>query len=113
MSQPVAFDISIVLTTCPDADLAHRIATTLVEEKLAACVNQIAGVRSTYRWNGILQDEQEVMLIIKTTTEQLATVESRIKTLHSYEVPEFIAIPVCAGSHAYLEWVRQNVDRLK
>jgi periplasmic divalent cation tolerance protein len=113
MSQATDCDISIALTTCPDADSAHQIATILVQERLAACVNQIAGVRSTYIWNGVLQDEQEVMLIIKTTTAQLATVESRVKALHSYEVPEFIAIPVCAGSQSYLEWVRQNVGGLK
>ncbi len=111
MSQSAEFDISIALTSCPDANSADRIATTLVQEKLAACVNQISGVRSTYIWNSELQNDTEVVLVIKTTISKLATVEARIKDLHPYEVPELIAIPVCGGSQDYLDWVRQNVEK--
>ena len=76
-------------------------------------MNQISGVRSTYVWQGALHNDGELLLMSKTTLEQLATVESRVKLLHPYEMPEFIALPVCAGSQSYLEWVRQNVDGLE
>jgi periplasmic divalent cation tolerance protein len=109
MSNSQTPDVLVALTTCPDAETAQQIATALVQERLAACVNQISSVRSTYIWKGELQHDQEVMLIIKTSTAQLATVESRLKALHPYEVPELIAVPVCAGSQSYLDWVRQNI----
>ena len=102
-------DVVVALTTCPNAEVAERIANVLVTERLAACVNQLAGIRSTYIWKGQLQTDAEVLLLIKTTTAQLATVETRLQALHPYDLPEFIAIPVCAGSQSYLNWVRQNI----
>ena len=109
MSQS-APDVLIALCTCPDAEVGQKIANSLVAEKLAACVNRIAGVQSTYVWKGELQNDAEVLLVIKTTTEKLATVEARIKALHPYEVPEFVVLPVIAGSREYLEWVRKSVE---
>ncbi len=109
MSETILPDILIALCTCPNPEVGQKIANALVTERLAACVNRIAGVQSTYMWKNELQNDQEVLLVIKTTTEKLATVEARVKALHPYEVPEFVAIPVCGGSQGYLEWVRQSV----
>ena len=98
-------NVLIVLTNCPDADVADRLARALVEGKLAACVNQLPAVSSTYRWQGAVERAVEVPLLIKTTRERLAEVQEAIRTLHPYEVPEIIAIPVVAGLPAYLRWV--------
>jgi periplasmic divalent cation tolerance protein len=104
-------DIRLVFTTCPDVNAAQQPATALVTEQLAACVNQLPGVQSTYLWQGQLQRDNEVLLLIKTTAAQLATLELRLKALHPYQLPEFIAVTVCAGSQSYLDWVRQNTVR--
>ncbi len=101
-------DIHVILTTCPSEESAQTLATALVTEGLAACVHQLPGVKSIYRWQGQLHHDQEVLLLIKTSQDCLATLETRLKTLHPYELPEFIVIPVCAGSTNYLDWVRQN-----
>jgi periplasmic divalent cation tolerance protein len=101
-------DILIALTTCPSSESAELIANTLMIEGLATCVHQVAGVQSTYMWRGKLHNDHEIQLVIKTTQQQWATLETRVKALHPYEVPELIAIPVCAGSQSYLDWVRQN-----
>jgi periplasmic divalent cation tolerance protein len=98
-------NVLIVLTNCPDADVADRLARALVEGKLAACVNQLPAVSSTYRWQGAVERAVEVPLLIKTTQERLPEVQEAIRTLHPYEVPEIIAIPVVAGLPAYLRWV--------
>lgn len=99
--------VFIAFCTCPDSASAEHLATTLDLEGLAACVNQLHGVQSTYLWKGELQRDSEVLLI-KTTTDQLATLAARLKALHPYELPELIAVPVCAGSEHYLDWIRQN-----
>ncbi len=101
-------DVLLALTTCPDSESAELIANSLVTEGLAACVNQVPGVKSTYIWQGKPQNDREIQLVIKTTQQQWATLESRLKALHPYELPELIAVPVCAGSQSYLDWVRQN-----
>ena len=98
-------DSLVVLCTCPDEDTGRRIAEALVREHLAACVNRMPGVRSTYRWQGQVMDEPEVLLIIKTVKSRYDALEVRLKALHPYEVPEIIAIPVVAGSAQYLTWV--------
>ncbi len=102
-------DILLALTTCPTAESAETLATALVGEGLAACVNQLPGVQSTYMWQGKLQRDGEILLLIKTTAARMAALETRLKALHPYELPELIAVPVNAGSEAYLDWVRQNV----
>jgi periplasmic divalent cation tolerance protein len=98
-------DSLVVLCTCPDEDTGRRIAEALVGEHLAACVNRMPGVRSTYRWQEQVMDEPEVLLIIKTVKSRYDALEVRLKALHPYEVPEIIAIPVVAGSAQYLTWV--------
>lgn len=95
----------IVLTNCPDMQTAQRIARTLVEQRLAACVNQLAPMASTYRWQGKIEHAEEIPLLIKTTRERYPELESAIRTMHPYSVPEIVAIPVAAGFSAYLRWV--------
>ena len=96
----------VVLTTCPDDAVAARIARDLVESGLAACVSRTAPVHSTYRWQGAVQDEPEVLLVIKTLTSRYSELEMRLKSLHPYDVPEIIALPVAAGSADYLSWLQ-------
>jgi periplasmic divalent cation tolerance protein len=98
-------DPLVVLTTCPDDAVAARIARELVESGLAACVNRIGAVHSTYRWQGATHDEPEVLLVIKTLSARYPELEMRLKSLHPYDVPEIIALPVAAGSAQYLAWL--------
>ena len=103
----------IVLTTCGNDEDADALARVLVERRLAACVNAVSKVSSTYRWKGEVQQDQETLLIIKTTAPRLTAVEKTIREKSKYEVPELIALPVQAGSTDYLEWVRESVAELK
>lgn len=98
-------DVLLVLCTCPDEAVAGRIARTLVDERLAACVNRVPGVRSTYRWQGAVHDDGEVLLLIKTTAERFEALRDRIVALHPYELPEVIAVKIAAGLDRYLAWV--------
>ncbi|WPL16665.1 Divalent-cation tolerance protein CutA [Thiorhodovibrio winogradskyi] len=95
----------IAYCTCPDAACAERIATLLVKEGLAACVSLLPGATSFYLWEGDLCQDAETLLMIKTTQARLHALEARILTEHPYEVPEFIVVPVIAGSDHYLEWI--------
>jgi periplasmic divalent cation tolerance protein len=99
----------VVLTTCPDQATASRIARDLVESGLAACVNRVGPVHSTYRWQGAIQDEPEVLLVIKTVIPRYSELEMRLKSLHPYEVPEIIALRVPFGSADYLGWLQAAV----
>ncbi len=105
MSPESSREALVVLCTCPDEDTAERIARELVEARLAACVNRLSGVRSTYRWKDALRDEPEVLLAIKTVRSRYQELEMRLKALHPYEVPEIIALPVLAGAAPYLAWL--------
>ncbi len=98
----------VVLCACPDEATAGYIARVLVQERLAACVNRVVGVRSTYRWKEAIQDEPEALLVIKTTPSRYEALEMRLKALHPYEVPEIIALPVLAGAASYLAWLRDE-----
>jgi len=98
----------IVFCTCPDEACAERIATALVEERLAACVNRVAGVVSTYRWDGKVRHDDEILLLIKTTSERFDAVRERIVALHPYELPEVIAVDVARGLPAYLDWIARE-----
>ncbi len=99
----------LALTTCPDADSAARIARALVEERLAACVSRVPGATSVYRWEGRVEEDTEVLLLIKTTGERLPTLRKRLLALHPYDVPELIALPIEDGLPAYLDWLQQSV----
>jgi periplasmic divalent cation tolerance protein len=98
-------DALVVLVTAPSVEIAASIARTVVEERLAACGNVLPGVRSIYRWEGKLQDEPEVLLVLKTRRSRFAALRDRILALHPYETPVVIALPVEAGSDAYLDWI--------
>lgn len=97
-----------VLCTVPDAETGQRIARTIVHEGLAACVNLLPGITSVYRWQGEIQENPEFLLLIKTTQERYAAMETRIKSLHPYEVPEIIAHKVEAGLKSYLNWISES-----
>ena len=87
---------------------AERIATALVERRLAACVNAVSGVRSTYRWKGRVERDEERLLVIKTTDSRLEPLRAAIVELHSYEVPEVVALEVVSGHRPYLDWVTES-----
>jgi len=97
-------DIILVLTTMPDDDRADTLARTLVEERLAACVNVHGPMRSTYRWKGQIECDAERQIVIKTATGQLAKLEARLRALHPYELPEFLVLDAGAST-AYAGWV--------
>ena len=103
-------NVLLVLTNCPDVEVADRIARTIVEQRLAACVNRLAPVESVYRWQGTVERATEVPLLIKTTRERYAEIEQAIRALHPYEVPEIIAMPVSAGLASYLRWVADETQ---
>jgi len=98
-------DFAIVLTTMPDDSRADELASTLVTERLAACVNVYGPMSSTYRWKETVEREAERQLVIKTTSDRLAALERRVRELHPYEVPEFLVVPVESGTDAYLQWL--------
>lgn len=103
----------VVLTTCGSDEDAERLARVLLERRLAACVNAVSGVTSTYRWRGEVQRDRETLLIIKTTAARFDALESALRAESKYELPEVIALPVGAGSAAYLEWLGESVGERK
>lgn len=103
--------VILVLSSCPDAATAQTIAQALVSDGLAACVNQVDGLRSTYIWKGELRDDTEVLLIAKTTAARLDELQSRLEALHPYQLPELLTIPVAGGNERYLDWVRKGVAK--
>src|SRR5687767_1064262 len=109
----MAKETMVVLTTCGNDEDANALSRLLVERRLAACVNAISKVTSTYRWKGEIQQDQETLLIIKTTAARLAAVERTIREKSKYDLPELIALPVNAGGADYLAWVRESVAELK
>ena len=99
----------IVLTTASSRDEAKRIAKALVEGRLAACVNLVDGVESIYRWQGEVEEAAEVLLLIKPNVEKIEALETAVRHLHSYEVPEFLIFEVNGGSAAYLKWLDDSL----
>jgi periplasmic divalent cation tolerance protein len=105
MSDPI-----VVLVTCGSEEEALKIANALVEDHLAACVNLVTPIRSVYRWEGKIWDEKEWLLIIKTQKHRFEELEKKVKSLHSYSVPEIISLSITEGSSAYLSWIRENTE---
>jgi len=103
-------DYVIVLTTVGADVNVGAIATALVDERLAACVNVLPEMDSYFRWRGVVEQAEERQLVIKTTSAQLAALEQRLHELHPYELPEFLVLPVRQGSDAYLRWIRTSTE---
>ncbi len=101
-------DEVVVLITASSAEEAAKLGRALVEERLIACANIVGGVRSFFFWEGKLQDERETLMICKSTSLLMDRIIKRVKELHSYTVPEIIALPIVAGSKEYLEWVNET-----
>jgi periplasmic divalent cation tolerance protein len=101
----------IVLTTVANPDEGAMLAGTLVEERLAACASLIPGVQSIYHWEGQIESSTETLVLLKTTAEQLPTLEARLRELHSYQVPEFLVLDVDSGSHPYLGWLQASLRK--
>lgn len=97
----------IIFITASSDEEAGKIAKTLVTEKLVACVNIIPGIRSTYWWEGSVCQEEEVLLLAKTVHSHFPAVMNRVKSLHSYEVPEIISLPIAEGSSDYVRWIEK------
>ncbi len=100
-------DYIVVMVTAPDEEVAASLARTLVEERLAGCVNIIKGVRSIYSWEGKIEDEPEVVMLIKTRQNLYKSLERRIIDLHPYSVPEVICLDIKYGSDGYLSWLKE------
>ena len=98
-------DKIVVLSTCESAEEAAKLARTLVEQRLAACVNILPGIRSVYRWKGKVEDAGGVAVLIKSRRDLFDRLREAIEKEHSYEVPEIIALPIVAGSENYLQWL--------
>ena len=110
MNRAEARDKRIVLVTCPTLVLARKIARAVVRKRLAACVNVVCSpVESFYTWKGQLEYTREHLLIIKTAAQRLPQLEREVKRLHTYDVPEFIALPLVAGSSKYLSWLSKSI----
>jgi periplasmic divalent cation tolerance protein len=102
-------DVVLILTTAPDDEGAETLARTLVEERLAACVNLHGPMVSIYRWKNDVQRDVERQIVIKTTRSRVQAIEARLRQLHSYELPEFLVVPVERGGDAYVDWITQTV----
>ena len=103
-------DKIVVLSTCGSSEEAEGIARKLVEERLAACVNVIGGARSFYRWKGAIESADEFLLVIKTSRDLFERLRTVLEGAHSYELPEVLALPVLAGSPAYLNWLEGELS---
>jgi periplasmic divalent cation tolerance protein len=102
-------DLRLVMTTCSSPEIADRLALTLVERRLAACVNVVPGVRSTYRWTDGVEQANEMLLMIKTAASELKAIEATVRAISGYELPELIAVEISGGSADYLDWVAASV----
>lgn len=102
-------DKIVVLTTCSSAEEAERIARALVEKHVAACVNVLPGARSFYRWKDTLEDASEWLLLIKSKRELFDALRAELERIHSYEVPEIVALPIVVGSANYLDWLETEL----
>jgi periplasmic divalent cation tolerance protein len=100
----------VVFVTAGSSAEGERLAHALVEDRLAACVNRIRGVQSVYRWQGKIEQSEEELLVIKTRKELFTALEKRVRELHSYSVPEIIALPLIEGNEAYLRWLEEQVS---
>ena len=108
ISWNVAVNIHLVLCSCPDRNQADRLAGTLVEERLAACVSVVPMAGSVYRWKGQVERTEETLLLVKTEASRVPALAARIQALHPYELPEVLAVEAAGGLPAYLAWVAEQ-----
>ena len=101
----------VVYITAPAGEKARRLAGALVEEKLAACVNRVPGVESTYTWEGRIECDTEDLLMVKTRADLFDRLRERVETLHGYDVPEVIAVPIVEGGERYLDWMESVLSK--
>ncbi len=101
-------DCIVVLITASQEDEAATIAKTLIDERLAACVNIVKDIRSLYRWQGAVEDEGEVLMVVKTQERLFENLKNRVQQLHSYSVPEIIALPIVKGFENYVQWIKEE-----
>ena len=101
-------DALLIFSSCSDEQEAKRLARMLVEEKLAACVNVIRGVESVYRWENNVETATECLLVIKTVPERFDALSERLQAMHSYQVPEIIALPIVGGAEKYVGWLKEQ-----
>lgn len=110
MAEPVSEPI-VVLMSFPSPEEAKRVAAVLVDEHIAACVNLLTHVHSLFYWQGAREEAAEVLALVKTTRQRFADLAARVKSLHTYSVPEIIALPVIEGDATYLKWVIETVRK--
>jgi len=103
-------EVILILITVPDAKSAECISTLLVDKRLAACVNTISGVSSLYRWEGKLNRDDELILMIKTVKENFDKICLTVISIHPYDMPEIIAIPIVSGATQYMEWIKNETS---
>ena len=101
-------EVRVAFITAPDLETATRVARALVEERLVACVNLVPGIRSIYRWKGAVEEDAEVLLVVKTRADRAGVLADRVAELHPYELPEVVLLPAVGGSLPYLDWVREE-----
>lgn len=106
-------DKIVVLVTCGSLEEGRTIARTLVERRLAACVNMVAGLESVYRWKDAVEEASECLLLAKTTRAGFEPLRSAVRELHSYELPEIVALPIVDGLEAYLRWIAASVESVE
>lgn len=111
MSNPATTQLLVVLVTTPTIQVARQLALTLVEERHAACCNILPAVQSVYRWEGNLEETEEVLMLVKTTPDRYPHLQQRIQELHPYNVPEIIAVPVVAGLGEYIGWAADSIGK--
>jgi len=102
-------NVRVTFVTAPSEDVGRSIAQALVDERLAACVNLVPGLRSVYRWEGTVQEDSEVLLIVKSRADRSHALAARVQALHPYDLPEVLELPAVGGSDGYLDWVRAEV----
>jgi periplasmic divalent cation tolerance protein len=100
----------LVLSNCGSEEEARRVARALVEARVAACVNIVPGIQSVYHWQGAIQEDSEWMLVIKSTRPMFESLAAELRKIHSYQVPEVLAIPVIAGDQNYLDWMDREIS---
>jgi periplasmic divalent cation tolerance protein len=105
---PSESEVRVGFITAPNLETATRIARALVEERLVACVNLVSEIRSIYRWEGAVQEDAEVLLVVKTRADRAGDLANRVAELHPYELPEVVLLPAVGGSLPYLDWVREE-----